>query len=491
MAPYITRSSRFQITCEHCSPDPGGQSVRSFSFAQVTAHNSTSPHAPKRTPSAPRTAGIRDKRSSSGLPKDGLGYAMARAAELVAAVLEGRNLTQASEAQAAAHAHWPPAVRGAVRDLAWSTLRACGVGDLLLEPFLRTPPPAIIRALLLVAVQRLQQRPEQEHTVVDQAVHASAELMPPLKGMVNAVLRNALRQREQWSARIAAHPAARHAHPQWWIARLQKDCPEHWEGVLAAGNTHPPMAVRVNERRIAAADAAALLTEKGISFRPLANGALLLDDALPVSELPGFAEGLLSVQDAGAQWAARLLDARDGERVLDACAAPGGKTAHILERARVDLLALELDALRTRPIYANLARLGLNASVQTADCTALADWWDGRPFDRILADVPCSASGVVRRHPDIKWLRRDDDIAAFAARQARILDHLWRTLARGGTMLYVTCSVFDEENAGQIAAFHTRHPDAERLPIGAAVDWQLLPGPEHDGFYFALLRKRI
>ncbi len=216
----------------------------------------------------------------------------------------------------------------------------------------------------------------------------------------------------------------------------------------------------------------------------------LLRPPLPVERLPGFGEGLVSVQDAGAQHAALLLDVQDGLRVLDACAAPGGKTAHILERARVELLALEADAGRAVRIDENLARLGLQAEVNVADCRAPDTWWDGRVFDRILADVPCSASGVVRRHPDAKWLRRERDIAQFARTQSAILDALWRVLAPGGKLLYVTCSLFPEENGRQIAAFAARQEDCLRLPIAVALDLQLLPNAEHDGFYYALLQKR-
>jgi 16S rRNA (cytosine967-C5)-methyltransferase len=250
------------------------------------------------------------------------------------------------------------------------------------------------------------------------------------------------------------------------------------------------MAVRVNVRRASIEQLEAELAAAGCGTRRLDNDAILLERALPVARLPGYAEGRVSVQDAGAQWAARLLDPQPGERVLDACAAPGGKAAHLLERADLQLLALELDPVRARRIEHNLTRLGLHAEVKVADCRDRAKWWDGRPFDRILADVPCSASGVVRRHPDIKWLRRDTDIVQFAAQQAQILDALWHALAVGGTMLYVTCSVFDEENAGQIARFCARHTDAQRLSIQGRPDFQLLPNGEHDGFYYALLRKQ-
>ena len=405
-------------------------------------------------------------------------------------MFEGGNLTEAYERMQAAHPEWAEATRGAVRDLAWTTLREFRRGGVVLDRLLNTPPATVIHALLLVALTRLRQRPEQPHTVVDQAVQAAAALMPGLKNMVNGVLRNALRQRDQWLEWEQRDPEARYGFPAWWIQRVKNAHPSAWEAALQAGNERPPMAVRVNVRRASIEQLEAELAAAGCGTRRLDNDAILLERALPVARLPGYAEGRVSVQDAGAQWAARLLDPQPGERVLDACAAPGGKAAHLLERADLQLLALELDPVRARRIEHNLTRLGLHAEVKVADCRDRAKWWDGRPFDRILADVPCSASGVVRRHPDIKWLRRDTDIVQFAAQQAQILDALWHALAVGGTMLYVTCSVFDEENAGQIARFCARHTDAQRLSIQGRPDFQLLPNGEHDGFYYALLRKQ-
>jgi 16S rRNA (cytosine967-C5)-methyltransferase len=225
--------------------------------------------------------------------------------------------------------------------------------------------------------------------------------------------------------------------------------------------------------------------------RKTAPDAVTLDKAVAVHSLPGFDTGDVSVQDAGAQWAARLLDARAGERVLDACAAPGGKTGHILERADVALTALDVDAGRLARVQENLDRLQLTAKLVAGDAAQPETWWDGQPYDRILADVPCSASGVVRRNPDIKWLRRSDDIAQFAAQQAVMLEALWRLLAPGGTLLYATCSIFNEENDGQVQAFLARHAgDAERCPLPEPLsDGSLLPDAEHDGFYYALLRK--
>ena len=424
------------------------------------------------------------------LAPDSLAYALTRAARLVAVVLEGGNLTDAYERMRDEERDWSDAARGAIRDLAWSTLRAFRSGSVVLDRLMHTLPAPPIHALLLIALNRLRQRPEQAHTIVDQAVQAAAVLMPGLKGMVNGVLRNALRQHEQWEGWIAADPEARHGVPSWWIRRLQATQADAWEAALAAGNTRPPMALRVNLRRTTLEACLADLGAAGVEARVLGNQALLLADPVAVGVLPGHAEGRVSVQDAGAQWAAQLLAPTPGARVLDACAAPGGKAAHLLESVDVQLLALELDPARARRIEHNLQRLGLNAEVKVADCRDLQRWWDGKPFDFILADVPCSASGVARRHPDIKWLRRETDIAQFAAQQSEILEALWQTLVPGGRMLYVTCSVFDEENAGQIARFCARHGDVQREPIQGRPDLQLLPNAEHDGFYYALLRKQ-
>jgi 16S rRNA (cytosine967-C5)-methyltransferase len=384
---------------------------------------------------------------------------------------------------------WPDNAWGAIRDLAWNTLRNYGRGDLTLAHFLSKPLPTPVRALLLVAIQRLEQRPEQAHTVVNQAVDAVSRQNAGLKGIVNGVLRNILRQSDNLPMWRAVDPVAHYAHPAWWIERVRRQYENDWEAILAASNLHPPMSLRVNRRRATVDGYMSELAAAGIRARRLANDALLLERPQPVSRLPGFEEGRVSVQDAGAQWAAIWLEARNGERVLDACAAPGGKSAHLLELGDIELTALELDPVRARRIHANLARLGLNAAVKVADCRFPGDWWDGRPFDRIIADVPCSASGAVRRHPDIKWLRRETDIAAFAAQQASIINTLWHMLALGGTMLYVTCSIFEDENRRQIECFLAKHSDAELSAPQIRIH-SILPTTDHDGFYYARLRKK-
>lgn len=402
-----------------------------------------------------------------------LARVLAVAAQAVAAVLAGRT----PEATLAA---LDGAVRPAALDLAHSTLRDYGRGDFWLARLLHKPlHDRATHALLLVALSRLERRPATAHTVVDQAVAAAAA---PYKGLVNAVLRHFLRQADALVAAADADEVAHWRHPRWWLERLRREYPADWSALAAAGNGLPPMCLRINRRRPPNA------LPPG---RALGAHAWLLDKPQSVERLPGFAAGELSVQDWGAQQAAFLLDVAAGQRVLDACAAPGGKTAHLLELADLELTALEIDPQRARRIQENLDRLGLTAQLVVADASQPKDWWDGRPFDRILLDVPCSASGVVRRHPDIKWLRRPRDVARFARQQAVLLDAVWPLLKPGGKMLYCTCSVFAAENAEQIRAFTARQADARRLATGgAALDLQLLPTATHDGFYYALLEKR-
>ncbi len=424
------------------------------------------------------------------LAEDSLGHALLTSAELIAEVVGGTTLTDALARLWDARPATPAGVRGAILDLTYGTLRDYGRQDFILGKLLQKPLPEPLQSLLRVALHRLAVRPDTAHTVVDQAVSAAATLLGgKFKGVANGVLRNALRQAGELVQGADADMVAEHRHPPWWIRRLKGQYPQKWRTILAAGNSHPPMALRVNPLRASDDEVLADFAAAGIAVKRLAPGTLRLEQPIPVSRIPGFAEGCVSVQDAGAQHAARHLDLADGQRVLDACAAPGGKSAHILETADVDLTALDADPLRVRRITDNLARLGLGADVKAADCRNLDAWWDGRPFDRILADVPCSASGVVRRNPDIKWLRRSDDIPRFAAQQAEILDALWQTLAPGGKMLYATCSVFADENGAQIAAFAARHADCRRLPIAGQLDCQYLPCADHDGFFYALLEK--
>lgn len=430
---------------------------------------------------------------------------------MLAVVQEGQSLSQCLPrllAQAAA------IDLGLVQELAYGSLRwrfrlEAQLRQLLKQPLKRKDQD--IAALLLIGLYQLAYMNIPAHA----AVHATVEAVRATGKrwavpLANAVLRNFQRQREELDTAVRTRPDECHAHPVWLVEQLRQDWPQDWEAVLAANNARPPLALRVNLRRGSVADYCAQLQAAGLEPVPLrhSDAGLCLRQAVGVERLPGFMDGAVSVQDAAAQLAAPLLDARPGMRVLDACAAPGGKTAHILEHAPdlMELTAVELDAERARRIEENLRRLGLAARLVVGDAARPETWWDGRPFERILLDAPCSASGVIRRHPDIKSLRRSGDIDALAATQAKLLDALWPLLAPGGMLLYVTCSVLRRENEQQIGAFLRRQPQACELRIaaewGRAVDHgrQILPGEAAtvhddsdmgmDGFYYAALIKR-
>jgi 16S rRNA (cytosine967-C5)-methyltransferase len=435
--------------------------------------------------------------SHAALP---LARLLGHAADAVAAVRAGRSLTDALAA-------CPDAARPGAQALAFYALRWLGAAEVMRRRLAPKTPPPEVDALLLTALALLWppgNPPYAEHTLVDQAVAAATKRAPRSAGFVNAVLRRFGRDRDALVAEALADPLARFNHPAWWLERLRADWPERWAAIAAADNLHPPMILRVNARRASAAEYVAALAGHGIAASALAGQGVVLARPLPVSQLPGFAAGVVSVQDGAAQRAAPLLLARRpaaGARVLDACAAPGGKTGHLLELADLDLLAIDRDAGRLARVEQTLARLGLRAETRVADAAAPADWWDGRAFEAILLDAPCSASGIVRRHPDVRWLRRASDLAALTALQARLLDALWPTLAPGGRLLYCTCSVFKAEGQAQIDAFLQRQGDA--APVASPPSpGQLLPLPDNDatppspgspavadGFFLALIEK--
>jgi 16S rRNA (cytosine967-C5)-methyltransferase len=304
-----------------------------------------------------------------------------------------------------------------------------------------------------------------------------------------------MRRRAEIQAGVDSNEVARYAHPQWWIDRLRAQYPDDYARILLSANGRPPLTLRVNRRRLTVAAYLEQLAALGMAARAVDAHGVILEQPVPVERIPGFTQGLVSVQDAAAQRAATVLDLHPGQRVLDACAAPGGKTAHMLELCDIELTALDNDAERLLRVQANLDRLGLAARVVCGDAADPDALSPRVQFDRILADVPCSASGVVRRHPDIKWLRRAGDIAQFAQRQQLILDALWQSLAGDGKLLYATCSVFQEENNAQVERFLERHADARRLTLPGAdtqaqmPSGQFLPDEQHDGFFYALLQK--
>lgn len=406
-----------------------------------------------------------------------------------------------------------PGERGALQDIVYGSLRQLGRLDAWLAALLERPlTDPELGWLLRVALYQLAYTRAPAHAVVHNAVTAAGQGWR--RGLANAVLRNFQRRRAELEKIADDQPSARWSHPDWWIAKLQAEYPDKWQGMLEASLLHPPFTLRVNCRRGDVASYLRRLNEAGMPAHQTGPDAVTLDRAVPVHNLPGFDQGEVSVQDAGAQWAARLLDAQPGERelrqdrpqgerlaayplrVLDACAAPGGKAAHALERADVALLALDRDAARLPRIGDNLHRLGLEATVRAGDAEQPARWWDGQAFDRILIDAPCSATGIVRRQPDVKLHRRAADLAPLAATQRRLLDALWPLLAPGGRLVYATCSLLRAENQAVLAQFLDAHDNAvasplpDRFGLAAGVGRQNLPGEGGmDGFYYAVLEK--
>ena len=456
---------------------------------------------------------------------------LGQAADAVAAVRAGRSLTDVL-------AHCPADLRAGTQALSFRALRCLGSAEAARALMAPKPPPPAVDALLVTALALLWPTdgpaPYAEHTLVDQAVTAARNRTPAAANFVNALLRRFLRERDALVQAVQRSPLGAHNHPLWWIERLRQDWPTQWQALLTAANRHPPMALRVNARRGNAARYVQRLAAAGraavaIDDPAFGGQAVVLAQPCNVHELPGFEAGEVSVQDLSAQRAARLVlgalgggpgatgatgeagasaagglpALAPGARVLDACAAPGGKSAHLLERADIDLLALDSDAGRLARVQETLTRLRLPGAastgtvrLQAADARQVAAWWDGRPFDAILLDAPCTASGIVRRHPDVRGLRRPDDVHTLAAIQRELLEALWPLLAPGGRLVYATCSIFKAEGQQQIDAFLQRHAP-EQARCAAASPGHLLGLPDNpastaatgDGFYYAVIHK--
>jgi 16S rRNA (cytosine967-C5)-methyltransferase len=456
-------------------------------------------HEPARPPQRPAVLQSGDAAS----PAPPLAEVLQAAARVWRAFEDGQSLDRAIAAQVPAA---DDRLRPAVHDLAYHAVRRRALTQAVIGALAARPPAAAVEALLCVALPQLLLERHASHTVVDQAVTAARAqaATAPAAGFVNALLRNFLRQRTALLARLLARDDVRYNVPRWWLEAMRDAQPAHWREILATAGEAPPLVLRVNPARIGVEDYLTRLRSLGIEATRVGVQAVWLHRPLPVARIPGFEAGEVSVQDAGAQLAAVWLDAGAGMQVLDACAAPGGKTTHLAELADIELTALELDAGRARRIDDNLQRTGTRARVLVSDAARPAAWWDGRPFQRILLDAPCSASGIVRRHPDIPWLRRPADVAQLATLQAQLLEALWPLLEVGGRLLYVVCSVFPQEGGEQVARFIARHPAARLLPLpGGSPAVQLLPTAAgvaawsegqawpttHDGFTYALLEK--
>lgn len=480
---------------------------------------------PLRPPSSPQSQpkGTKGGRRPAAAPGFVGGAGPALAGQSVAlwqqldAVAVALQAIRGGQSGTAALAAVDGALRPGVQALLFHVLRNVGRAEALRRLLAARKPSPPADALLCTALAlcwSAQDAPYEPFTLVNQAVEA-AKRSASTRGQasfINGCLRRFLRERDELVARTDDEPLARWNHPAWWIELLRKDHPQHWEQILCANNAHAPMALRVNVQKCTPALYLQALAAINLEAELVGDDGVVLERAVPVQMLPGFAAGWVSVQDSAAQMAAPLLlkgwDLAQPLRVLDACAAPGGKTAHLLELAgpggALQVTALEIDPLRSTRIGDNLRRLGLQAQVLVADAARPQDWWlqecGGVPFDAILLDAPCTASGIVRRHPDVRWLRRESDIAQLAALQARILQALWPLVRPGGRLLYCTCSVFRAEGEGQVQTFLAHNTDAQLLPSPG----HLIPGGghkseavrdnppgDHDGFFYALLQKSL
>ncbi len=431
-------------------------------------------------------------------PKQNPTNVRAVAATSVSHVLRGSNL---DDALRPAEKLALPADAAMVRLLAYGVLRELTALQWIASRLMDKPLAATdnVLTLILVGIYQLRTLKTPPHAAINETVDALQALRKPqMRGVVNAVLRRYTREAAKLETELPRAPATRTSHPQWLVDRIKTDWPQQWEAVLQANNLQGPMSLRVNRRRMPRDEYLKRLGEMNIAASTAggAPDAVVLAEARSVERVPGFNSGQVSVQDVSAQLAVELLDLKDDHRVLDACAAPGGKTAHMLERADVEVIALDSDGTRLLRVDENLQRLKLKAQIVAGDGGEPARWWDKYKFDRILLDAPCSGTGVIRRHPDIKWLRRDTDIPALQQQQLRLLKALWPLLKSGGRLVYATCSVLRDEGDEVIKRFKLLHADAQLQKIDAS--WgestefgrRIAPGGAHDGFYYAVLSKR-
>ena len=418
------------------------------------------------------------------------------AADCVSEVIKGHNLNQVFERHFDHHSHITPQQKSIAIFLAYGAIRFLGENQFFIRKLINKKiTNKKIEALLCVALFQLNHDQSTEFTVVNEAVKAAKFINKSWAGsFVNGVLRNFIRQKDNLKAELKNDGEAFYSYPLWWIKLIKQEYNKDWESILLNGNKHPPLTLRINVRKINLKQYEEKLKSESIEYRILGDIALELTQPIPVEKIPGFIDGEVSVQDFGAQLAAQLLDLKDGQVCLDACSAPGGKTGHMLEMADIELVSIDQEKDRLHKVKENLERLQLHAHLKCADLTAIKSWWNEKLFDRILLDAPCSASGVVRRHVDIKWLRRSRDIDMFAKQQKIMLQAMWQLLKKGGKLLYATCSIFPDENQRVIDNFIKEHSDAKEVKWSVDSKYskyenQLIPNENHDGFYYALFEK--
>ena len=418
------------------------------------------------------------------------------AADCVSEVIKGHNLNQVFERRFDHHQNITPQQKSVAIFLAYGAIRFLGENQFFIQQLINKKiTNKKIEALLCVALFQLNHEQSTDFTVVNEAVEAAKFINKSWAGsFVNGVLRNFIRQKEKLQTELKNDEAAFYSYPSWWINLIKENYTKDWESILLNGNKHPPLTLRINERKTNLKQYEEKLKSEAISYRVLGNIALELTQPTAVEKIPGFMDGEVSIQDFGAQLAAKLLDLQDGQICLDACSAPGGKTGHMLEIADIELVSIDHQKDRLYKVKENLERLHLHAHLKCSDLTAVNTWWNEKLFDRILLDAPCSASGVVRRHVDIKWLRRPRDIEMFAKQQKAMLEAMWQLLKKGGKLLYATCSIFHGENQKVIDRFIKEHADAKEVKWSVNSEYskyenQLIPSENHDGFFYALLEK--
>ena len=418
------------------------------------------------------------------------------AANCVSEVIKGHNLNHVFDRHFDHHSHITPQQKSIAIFLAYGAIRFLGENQFFIRKLINKKiTNKKIEALLCVALFQLNHDQSNDFTIVNEAVEAAKFINKSWAGsFVNGVLRNFIRQKDNLKSELKKDEEAFYSYPLWWIRLIKEAYNKDWESILLNGNKHPPLTLRINVRKINLKQYEEKLKSESIKYRVLGDIALELTQPIPVEKIPGFIEGEVSVQDFGAQLAAKLLDLKDGQVCLDACSAPGGKTGHMLEIADIELVSIDQQKERLYKVKENLERLQLHAHLKCADLLAIKSWWNDKLFDRILLDTPCSASGVVRRHVDIKWLRRPRDIEMFAKQQKIMLQAMWQLLKKGGKLLYATCSIFPDENQRVIDDFIKEHSDAKEVKWSVDSKYskyenQLIPSENHDGFFYALFEK--
>ena len=382
-----------------------------------------------------------------------------------------------------------------IKDMTYGAIRDLGKSKFYINKLVKNKIENLcLESLLHIVLFQINHSRSNDFTLVNQAVDAAKKIDHKKSSFINAVLRNFLRNKDSLEKELKEDESAVYSYPKWWIAKVKKQYPKNWQDILNIGNQRPPLALRINLQKLKINEYSITLDEEGIEHSLVSDECLIIKKPLDVNKIPGFVDGKVSVQDLGAQLAAHIIELKNDQRVLDACSAPGGKACHMLELEKIQLTAIESDKQRTIKIIDNIKRQGFTAQILNKKIDNENEWWDKQYFDRILLDVPCSASGIVRRHVDIKWLRRINDFQNFADNQLTLLRAAWPMLKEGGKLLYVTCSIFEEENRDVIEEFKKGLSNVSEIDIKFPshiihIKNQVLPSDNHDGLFYALLQK--